>query len=135
MEGAECRREVRGEPDELAERKRATRRDLRLQRAPLDVPAREVVAAADLSCIQDGNQVRVLDLAGHPRLALEAAAVGLVVRELLPEQLESDVLAVALGAKDDAYGALAEPVPQTVLAEHFAPRHHAATPSLATPPV
>ncbi len=79
----------------------------------------QVRAPVDLPGVHDRDEMAVPDLAGGPGLVHEPAPVGLVVRELVAQDLQrdDDPVGPALGPVHDAHAALAEDVPQLVGAE------------------
>jgi hypothetical protein len=109
VEGVEPRRDLGRQPDDVGESEPPLLPDAGLERSPRDVGHGQVAPIARVTGVEHRHEMLVADLAGRPGLVDEPPAVGLVVRQLSPEDLEGHHLAVVThGAEHDAHPALAE---------------------------
>jgi hypothetical protein len=100
-----------------------------LQRPPLQVLHHQERLALVLADVVDGADVGVVERRGGHRLALEALARGLVVEQLLRQELERHraVEPRVLRPANDAHAAATEPLEDAVVGD--GPPDHGALPS------
>ena len=120
--GVECARDLLEHVERAPDAQAPLPPKERAQVGPVDVPHRDVeqtvgVAAVDLACVVDRDDVRVVEPGRALRLSHEPLAEARVVRQRRRQHLEGDLAAEAhvLGEIDDAHAAAAEqgldPVP------------------------
>ena len=101
--------DLRGDRDRLLLGQRPLREQL-FELGAVDEAHRDVQLAGDLAGVVDGDDVRVVDRGGQPRLAQEALAEALVLGELGGEDLQRHrpLECEVVGAVDDAHPAAAD---------------------------
>ena len=113
VEGVETGGELACELQDVLDWERALRVDALGEGPAGDVTRCEVVTALDLAGLDDGYEILVLDLGGHPSLPEKAPSVHVTLGQRLAKDLERDGAAEpgVLGPIDDAHCALAEQLP------------------------